>query len=82
MTSQEKFADVQRQCMAMWEQKKALDVHCPYCDATVKAGEPPCCPTLDKAIRAIIERAKTFDAGMNAYESKKIREAIAGKYVN
>lgn len=83
MTSEEKLDDIQRQCAEMWEDGAEKSISCPYCLHVVNPGEGPCCKLLDKAIRAIIYRARSVAAGFKAYESRSIRREIMGKpYVN
>lgn len=83
MTGEEKLADLQRQCDMIWEQQRQLPINCPYCYHTVQPGEGPCCHLLDKAIRAIIERAQAVDEGMKKYESRQFgREIMGDRYLN
>lgn len=83
MTPEEKLADLQRQCDAIWDSGKESPINCPYCYHTVEIGQGPCCDLLDRAIRAIIERAKAVEDGMKAYQSREIRrEIMGGRYLN
>jgi len=78
MTGEEKLAYIQQQCDAMWEQKRELPVNCPYCGCTVIPGEYVCCALLDKAIRAIIARARAVEEGMRSYERREFGRMVMG----
>lgn len=83
MTPEEKLASVQRQCDEMWDNGRPQDVNCPYCFRVVKVGDGPCCDLMDKAIRAIIERAAAIEVGMESYRRREFgREIMGGGYRN
>jgi hypothetical protein len=83
LTGEQKIQFIQSQCDAMWEARREIPLDCPYCLKTVQVGDPPCCVLLDKAIRAIIERANVVDDGMRCYERREFGRAIMGdKYLN
>ena len=84
MTSEEKLADIQRQCDEMWEKGRELDLRCPYCYHVTPAfsGEGPCCRLMDMAVKSIIERAKAVEEGMKSYERRQFGRLVMGdKYV-
>lgn len=64
MTPDEKIQFIQKQCDAIWDAHKELPIDCPYCYRSVQPGEGPCCELMDKAIRAIVERARAVEEGM------------------
>lgn len=83
MTSEEKFEEVHRQCKEMWLLNKPLPIRCPYCENIVDGDDGPCCQLLDKAVRAIIERAQQVDQCMESYKRREFgRMIMDGRSVN
>ena len=77
-TSEEKIEYVQSQCEQIWQANRELPIDCPYCYSRVEPGEGVCCQMLDKAIRAIIERAQSVDEGLRKYEQREFGRQIMG----
>jgi hypothetical protein len=65
MSGDEKLSFVRDQMLKIWESGKEGDVTCPYCFTVVKAGKPPCCETLWRAVDAIIDRIKLVDTALS-----------------
>jgi len=67
MTSEEKLEFVRDQMVKMWEEKRELEISCPYFLSVVPAGAPACCGTLTRAVDAILENQEVAERLERAY---------------
>jgi hypothetical protein len=61
MTPNERIAYVWNQMRAMWSKAEHVPLMCPYCLKMNAVGAELCCPTLKRAVQAIVERENAVD---------------------
>jgi hypothetical protein len=67
MTPEAKLEFVREQMVRMWEEKRELEISCPYCLSVVPAGSSACCGTLERAVNAILENQEIAERLERAY---------------
>ena len=66
MTGQQKLEYVQRQVRMAKIASGECMIQCPYCLSRVGKDGKPCCPTMGRAIAAVLEREDVVDILMEA----------------